>query len=39
MEKIDINNFTLEELEEYVVSLGEKNFMQSKFLNGYTNLK
>ena len=26
MEKIDINNFTLEELEEYVVSLGEKKF-------------
>ena len=39
MEKIDINNFTLEELEEYVVSLGEKKFHAKQIFKWIHKLK
>lgn len=35
MEKINITELTFEELENFIEELGEKSFMQSKFLNGY----
>lgn len=35
---MDLKSMTLQEMQEYMESIGEKNSVQNRFMNGFTNI-